>query len=661
MHKPGHKEIALRFTLLFFGVLIPVFLALYFVHHVITENELKQTRQAESATIQSVDGEMTQDFERILADLFILADQFENQIRKTEDGADGVPDELTHLFQSFASRSMLYHQIRYLDKEGTEIVRINHDKGITTVVPEDQLQNKQKRYYFRDSINLAAGEVYVSRFDLNVEDGQVERPYRPVIRFATPLFNSNREPQGIIILNYLADKLLSHLRSFSKQGSQLVMLNSDGFWLFGPDPGHEWGFMFKKKKTFASPYPDAWRVIAAESEGQFQNDSGLFTFATVSSGVSKDALNEGAHIIGIASDSYWKLVSIVDSDALTPMANKRAESMIYIYTIATILWGLFSYMWARLHAISRSSGTRVRLLSQLVDQSNEIVFITDPKGRIEYVNPTFEHVSGYTEDEVLGKSPSILKSGMHDNKFYLKMWNTIRQGKSFETIFINRKKDGALYYAEKVITPLRDAKGKITHFVSTGRDLTEQRELERHIQNLTHMAHHDTLTDIPNRQLFRDRLNHALNTSARNQKMIGLMVIDLDGFKLINDRLGHAIGDNLLQRFTSRVLNLIRKDDTFARIGGDEFCLLVESAGTVENMLYIADKILSAASKPFTLGGEEVTISCSIGLSANKLENKSADTLTHEADQAMYAAKRAGKNRIEVSPECSQLRVRDIG
>ena len=281
-------------------------------------------------------------------------------------------------------------------------------------------------------------------------------------------------------------------------------------------------------------------------------------------------------------------------------------------------------------------------LSSAIQQTADSVVITDSEGIIEYVNPAFERLTGYPRAEAIGNRPSLVKSGQHSEAFYKRLWHTIRNGHVFTSVFVNQTKDGKLYYEDKTITPLRDARGHITHFVSMGKDVTERMKTEQH---LNHLAHHDALTDLPNRTLFIDRFNQALGRATRYDLQVAVLFLDLDCFKRINDTLGHDAGDLLLQAVARRLAGHIRSVDSLARFGGDEFAVLMEDIAGEAAMPAIAQDILDALMEPFSIDGSEIQITTSIGISLYPEDGCDPPTLLKNADTAMYRAKAQGKNK----------------
>ena len=286
----------------------------------------------------------------------------------------------------------------------------------------------------------------------------------------------------------------------------------------------------------------------------------------------------------------------------------------------------------------------MRKLSSAVQQTADSVIITDRSGSVEYVNAAFEQITGYTRAEALGQNAALIKSGLHEAGFYERMWGVILAGETFRDVFINRRKNGEVYYEEKTISPLRSGEGEITHFIATGKDITDRMQAQ---ERLHYLAHYDALTDLPNRVLFLDRLNQALIRSHWHQCVVAVLFLDLDRFKYINDTLGHDIGDGLLKALTARLQKRVREGDTVARLGGDEFAILLEDISQAEDVSTLAAKLLDVFGQPFVIQGHELYITASIGISLSPNDGSTAAALLKNADTAMYRAKDVGKNNYQ--------------
>lgn len=295
-------------------------------------------------------------------------------------------------------------------------------------------------------------------------------------------------------------------------------------------------------------------------------------------------------------------------------------------------------------SMRRSTEAQMHKLSSAIEQTADAVTITDRHGTIEYVNPAFERMTGYCLTEVLGQTPRLVKSGKQAALFYEKLWRTILAGQVFSEVFINRHKNGSLYYEEKTITPLKDGGGQITHFVATGKDVTERMQTQERLQ---YMAQHDALTELPNRILLLDRLKQALARARWNERIVALLFVDLDRFKTINDTLGHEAGDILLKQLAERFTNSVRTGDTVARFGGDEFVILLDDVASENDVRHIAVKILNALVPPFEIEDQRLYITVSIGISLHPGDGEDSATLLKYADIAMYRAKELGKNTYQ--------------
>lgn len=287
---------------------------------------------------------------------------------------------------------------------------------------------------------------------------------------------------------------------------------------------------------------------------------------------------------------------------------------------------------------------KVRMLSGAIEQIADAVMITDSDGNIEYVNKAFEDMTYYSSDEVIGLNPRILKCYKQSKSFYQRMWHTILNGDVFSDVVINSRKDGKQYYEEKTITPQKDIEGNITHFISTGKDVSERMEAQ---DRLHYLAHHDALTGLPNRELFQDRVDQVITRRQWHDRKIAILFLDLDRFKVINDTLGHDIGDRVLQEMSNRLSNLIREGDTVARMGGDEFAIILSDLASYNDVAPIANSIIDGTTEPFTLDGHELFVTTSIGISLFPRDSEDTQGLIKKADVAMYQAKATGKNNFQ--------------
>lgn len=291
----------------------------------------------------------------------------------------------------------------------------------------------------------------------------------------------------------------------------------------------------------------------------------------------------------------------------------------------------------------RETEAKLRLSSKIIESSNEAVLVTNLQGNIVDVNPAFTRMTGYSRAEVLGKNPRFMKSERHEPEFYQDMWKSlIETGQWYGEVW-DRRKNGGLFAKLLSIAAVRNDHGKPELYVGIFSDITKMKETERRLERL---AHYDPLTGLPNRVLFRDRLRQAILRADRTGKAASVMFLDLDRFKDINDTLGHPVGDRLLAAASKRLLGSVRRSDTVARIGGDEFTLVLSDFADIRSLAFLARKIIARLAEPFALDDREVFITCSIGIALYPSDGQEVDRLLQNADTAMYHAKEEGKNRF---------------
>lgn len=297
-------------------------------------------------------------------------------------------------------------------------------------------------------------------------------------------------------------------------------------------------------------------------------------------------------------------------------------------------------------AVRRSE--RLRLAALVFENTQEAIIITDRDARILEVNPAFCRITGYSAQDVIGQRPSLWQSGLHGEEFYAALWACLLTERHWQGEVWNRRRNGEVFPTWQTISAVCDDHGEVSHYVSVFLDISE---IVRTRSDLAHLAHHDPLTDLPNRLLFRDRLQHALEHARREQRRLAVLFLDLDRFKNINDSLGHTAGDQLLVKVASRISGAVRREDTVARMGGDEFTILMEDLRQEEDASHLAQKLIEALAAPCRIDEREFFITCSIGISLYPRDGKDADTLLRNADAAMYRAKTQGRNAYEFYSE----------
>ncbi|MBI1423406.1 MAG: EAL domain-containing protein [Gammaproteobacteria bacterium] len=764
--KVSRRTLILHFVAIFLAIVGIITLA--FGYYTYQRFQLHQDSQqhAESLRLNLASKIIARNLQQLVIDLRLLTES--QHLREYLDNPG--PQNTVRLQNDFINLSMqtrVYDQIRYIDRQGHERIRINYNNGDPRIVANEKLQDKSDRYYFRDTIQLTTDQIYMSPLDLNVENGKLELPYKPVIRVATPLKHpQHSQLDGVLVLNYLASRLLVRFEEIMTESwGSPMLLNPEGFWIYSARHEDEWGFMLGNNSSFATRYPLAWSAMQNTPSGAVNTVEGLFTYLKLSpnqfAGVPGNARTEPmawwlvSHVAPEQlSYSLWKetqthpvmslLILLMSMSLSGTLAWLRAnniekthsltisraryrnlfENMAEGYalqeavydsagnvhdfryleinpaferilglrreevigkTISALLPDVEAY-WleiftrvattgkaARLEQYSGSFDRYFEIIAASPDQglvailfsdvserkraeetqrqaatvfnnTMEAIMITDAEERIVMVNQAYTKITGYTAEEVIGKTPRTHHSGKHDKTFYRLLWDKLLANGQWQGEIWNLRKNGEDFPAWENISVVRNEQGEITNYVSVFSDISSIKLTEA---RLSQLAHQDYLTGLANRMAFNLNLEKALERAQRHRHKVALLFLDLDRFKLINDTLGHEAGDQMLKIIGQRLRQSVRAEDMVARLGGDEFTIVLEEIMNNDGAAGFARKVIRAVAEPLQIKDQEIVITTSIGLSIYPDDATTATDLAKAADTAMYRAKARGRNTFE--------------
>ncbi len=363
----------------------------YYAYNYTKNAVIKYFQLKEEQSIDTWHTLMFTKIESMRTDLMITA--LLTDIRSTLNGEPGALENLTEEFLTISKSKGIYGQIRLLDRNGMELVRVDRIDQKSFVVPQNKLQNKGQRYYFNDTFSLQPGSIYISPLDLNFERGAIEIPYKPMLRLATAVYDDEAVPIGVVVLNYLAEDLLKKFRQAKFENSIKFMTNNDGYWLIGPTPEAEWGFMFEKRQSenIETKWPDEWKIIRYGGKGQFISDNGIYTYATLSPLQNGDISSSGAMLAdgnsntkGITSKEYfWKIFSHVPKKSLLIEHRKQRNAII---SFGSLFYGMAVFLiFAKAKArraeadMNRSREEAHKILEQEVYERTDALFKTNRK------------------------------------------------------------------------------------------------------------------------------------------------------------------------------------------------------------------------------------------------------------------------------------------
>lgn len=755
-------------------------LLLFFIQHQLKVGLETRLRLESNILFNQLGKQIDLTFAEIKSDLRFLSEQESLHHLNDIDNREQVIQILQQLWTSFAHQRARYDQVRFLGGNGMELIRVNYNSGKPQSVEKKHLQSKHERYYFKDAINLAPGEIYVSPMDLNVEKGEIEVPLKPMVRFASPVVDDKGNNVGVMVLNYLAEKMLEEFRrSTTGFFGKALLINSSGYPLSSPDSSYNWNFMFPDNPHTGihTRYPEIWRQINQGQRGQRLTPEGLFTF---------DSFNPSGHDAksGCAS-CLTILLHVPDTLIQNKLSRELKEALPpLIFTLfliglilGVLLWhrdkrhtqekeiaslnekiayerDLFvggpgiivklrnelgwpvDYISANVYELlgyepdtflnktfSYSSIIEPAYLPQYISESeqaklqNQDTFkrspyrildrqgqgrwvqdicqaIRDKEGKISHY---YTHISDITalKDieqkltmsrdhiqrvvdtipdptlvidvsnyrlQLANQAARILYTGNHSISKGMTCYRlshkrdtpctglndpcpiqeVLQTGKSASVRHKHFDERGKMLFVDVRATPLFDETGKkVVQVVESHRDVTEAVELEKQLQ---HMATTDRLTQVFNRLKFDEELKNQIEWAQSTKNSLGLIMFDLDHFKAVNDNFGHDIGDEVLKSTVELVMRHIRKSDTLARWGGEEFMIITPLTDAFELKTIaesLREQIEQLAHK--TAG----TITASFGGSVLKPRD-TFSTLVKRVDAALYQSKKDGRNRCTV-------------
>lgn len=479
--------------------------------HYYSEYRAKQVTQGDSETlnVDLVRRTITSDIANVVSDLMFLA---ERSAQERHLDRARARRNVAREFLVFARNKRIYDHIRFLGTDGRELVRINYADGRSRVIPGKDLQDKSQRYYFREALDTPRGEIYMSPLDLNIEAGEIERPLKPMIRFATPVFDHEGRKQGILFLNYLGDNLIQRFKRVAINISDHVQLvNSAGYWISSPDPAQEWGFMFNNDRTFGARYPEAWKRISSGDAGQFVTGQGMFTFSTVyplqiarlsaREGIDPDLAVLRSQLRPELDGYYWKVISHVQPAALGASPGDFLRRNLLLYTTLLALLGIISLYLAHSRLRHRQAVAQneyeKRFRNTLEDIQLAAVTL-DSKARILFCNDFLLQLTGWRREEILGRDWVELFVPERQRGAARQQMESNLPAISQPQILT---RSGKLLLISWNITHSWNQEGDLTSITAIGEDITERQRAQEDLRKLSRAVEQSpSVVMIVNRQ-----------------------------------------------------------------------------------------------------------------------------------------------------------------
>jgi diguanylate cyclase (GGDEF)-like protein/PAS domain S-box-containing protein len=551
---------------------------------------------------------------------------------------------------NFMHYKKLYDQLRIIDLQGAERFRINKKNGLAYKVDPDALQHKADRYYVQEALKLNQDEIYLSPLDLNMEKGAIEIPYKPTLRVASPVYDDTHTKQGIVVINVLFELLLDKLSYYvSNDVPRMYLANNQGQWFIAPKGSKAWRFMFSEHDNQVKSYsPLLWVALQKKREGTVVTDESLINFKKINpleliqnSIDNNNTAQSQALINALGNQQEWWMIIEIPRHTIVQEAWTNISKGLPYLVFGILLLIILSIYLLRQLKLKLHYDNELKLATTYFENASDGIIVTDTQPKIIKINPTYESITGYSSEELIGQNPSIISSGWTSKETYSSMWTSVNETGKWDGELFDRRKDGSMYTQWLRLIAIKNKEGILTNYIGVTTDITEKK---KSLERIEQLAFRDTLTGLPNRSLFHDRLNHAMYASSRNETIMALLFIDLDDFKIINDTAGHLSGDLFLIEISKRFDTCVRDTDTLARLGGDEFVIILEdsSANAASD---ISRRLLESLEEPVTIDGYDFFASASIGIALYPEDADNAQELIQYADTAMYKAKDTGKKQ----------------
>lgn len=516
-----------------------------------------------------------------------------------------------------------YSKLRFIDNNGMEVVRVNYDSKGSFPVVQGNLQNQSKREYFQYASGLLSDQVGIYSIDLETDNNTLIQPPSPTIRFIIPVeINGNR--LGYFIANLNLNTISANLDAHHLANRYSTLINGNGYTLLGGDKSTAYGHLISEREgeTLKVTQPELWSLIQSSESGNYFNGKQWTTYSKI------------YYPFDFGDDSIYMLVTHKDDYFVSAYKNSITDFKWQVVALLFVL--LFISISFTVWNITHKKNCLDSKIAKAAINGMSAVIITDKNNRIITVNQEFTRVSGYTLDEVKGKPPSLFSSGTHDPEFFINMWRHLQTDGQWQGEVINKRKDGSLITEILRIQAIRGKNNVIKFYVASFVDITERKELENRLRTLSEK---DPLAGCWNRRKFDLELKNECARVVRypQQAKSCLGIIDIDHFKRVNDKLGHDEGDKVIKVVTEILQKECRETDFIARIGGEEFGVIMPHTSTSE-----AEILMNRLRVAVLLHFEEgITISGGV---TDIIE--SSERTYKCADIALYDAKSSGRNKI---------------
>lgn len=529
--------------------------------------------------------------------------------------------EAENLFIRIASNKKDFDQIRYIDNDGMEIIRvINSDEGSYLVEP-DLLQERLYKSCYLNTSKLKKGEVYVSAMELNKIDDAIEVPYKPVLRIATPLYNTDDEYSGVLVINYMAGDLLRIVNEqFDNSDYNFVnhyLINEEGYYLLNKDTKKIFSFMFDESYNLNVDNPLLWNEIKKHNTGKYEMDNMEFSYVS---------LNPLENVTSTQSEYRWFIVSEFNISDLTINEKNVIFGLELIDIIILVIMVLVILLITIVIYFKNMDKKQLNITTRIAENTNDATVITDAETRIIYINRAFEKLTGYTQEEVIGKKMNYFKSHMQDEEFYKNMWKSLKEKGSWEGELWDKKKDGLLYPRKLNIMAVKNRNGIVERYIGIFMDLTKNIDTDK----LSRLEKYNLDTGLPNEK----HLIELLDSQAIEQNNeLTIVCLEINNY---NDLISNSDLDyqEYLNQFIKEIKTEISDNDIIAQLSKSIFVI-----GLIDGNNKVIENIFNHNNKTVIIEGKDFMLDFKAGASTYPVDGLNTDELINNAIIALQYAK----------------------
>ncbi|PMH43786.1 hypothetical protein BCU68_13135 [Vibrio sp. 10N.286.49.B3] len=535
-------------------------------------------------------------------------------------------EAVSDIWKMITSTQRYYSQLRLFDSQGMEKIRVNYDGKTSEVVPDEQLQNKFHRDYFRFAKTLRTDSVDTFGIDYEMEHGVYVQPFTPTFRIIKSI-DRHEENVGYLIANLSISEIFNQIQFNRDSDVSLSLINDDGYTLMGDDLDSAFGNIIPARatQTLAIQNKPLWDMMNSQAKGQYYHHDQWYAFTQLNSLLVHESQEPLYILIAIKEDSFNELLA-------------NAQQTLYEKSVILFILIMCLTSWFTFWHTNHKKKSIDNQLAQAAMNGMSAMIVTDKNNRIVKVNQEFTRLSGFTLSDVIGQQPSVFSSGKHRQEFFIQMWKELQEKGIWQGEVVNQHKNGELITEILRIQTIRDANKVIQFYVASFVDITERKKLENRLRELSEK---DALANCWNRRKFDIELNneHIRANRYPDKSEACLAIIDIDNFKPINDQLGHDEGDKTIKQVARILQRECRETDFIARIGGEEFGLILPHT-SIEEAYVVLNRLRAAISRDTS---HNITISGGL----TNIATSSAHSYKC-ADLALYESKTTGKDCISI-------------